>query len=189
VILGVDYTQRLEEIIPIACRETSFFTPENIRSQCSHDPGLIHALVNYYDNLHDEYAPLRLRLIVEGEPKQIFKVEMSPARALQIRSLSFSSGPSIRTASRRRRRLQVSVPCVLPAPFASLTCPIAQELCLGREKDFFFGIVNHSIVTLWKGQYKRGSHVRFDWRNQNNAYMRINPATHLFYHLVKASVG
>ncbi|KAG8407989.1 hypothetical protein J3459_018304 [Metarhizium acridum] len=75
VMPGVDYAQRLEEIIAIECGETSIFTPEDVRGQCLRDLGLVHALVNHYDNTHDANAPLRLRLVVEGESKQIYKVE------------------------------------------------------------------------------------------------------------------
>ncbi|KAK1955778.1 hypothetical protein LY78DRAFT_686603 [Colletotrichum sublineola] len=66
---------------------------------------------------------------------------------------------------------------------------VYKELCAGTDKHSFYGMVTDPNVTLPTGQYKRGSYVRFDWRNPNHTYKGINPATHSFYHLKEASAG
>ncbi|KAJ8110911.1 hypothetical protein OPT61_g6363 [Boeremia exigua] len=219
VVPGVDYAKRLEEIIAIECGETSIFTPEDVRSQCSRDPGLQHALVNQYDNLHDGKAPLRLRLVVEGESKQIYKVETSLTRDFDNQVLVFLkptiyshskqataeiTGLSAIRAAGSRLFLEMLHRAGLSHTYKGLNAhgliwaqsteitqieTVYKELCLGTDKHSFFDIVNHSGVTLPTGQYKRGPYVRFDWRNPNHTYKGANPATHPFYHLMEASVG
>ncbi|KAH7345796.1 hypothetical protein BKA66DRAFT_434082 [Pyrenochaeta sp. MPI-SDFR-AT-0127] len=219
VISGVDYAQRLEEIIALECGETSIFTPEDVRSQCSRDRGLLHALVNHYDNLHDETAPLRVRLVVEGESKQIYKVETPLTRHFDNHVIVFLkptiyshskqstaeiAGLSAIRASGSRLFLEMLHRAGISHTYDGLnahgliwarTTEITQietvykELCLGTDKHSFFGMASNSSVTLPTGQYKRGPYVRFDWRNPNHAYKGINPATHPFYYLMEASVG
>jgi len=219
VIPGIDYEKRLEEIIAIECGETSLFTPEDVRSQCSRDPGLINALVNQYDNLHDKDASLRLRLIVEGESKQVYKVETPLTKYFDNHVIVFLkptiyshskqataeiSGLSAIRAAGSRLFLEMLHRAGVSHTYAGLNAhgliwarsteitmieTVYKELCLGTDKHSFFGIVNHSGVTLPTGQYKRGPYVRFDWRNPNHTYKGVNPATHPFYHLMEASVG
>jgi phosphoribosylaminoimidazole-succinocarboxamide synthase len=219
VIPGVDYAQRLEQIIDLECGETSIFTPEDVRSQCSRDPGLVHALVNHYDDLHDGNAPLRLRLLVEGESKQIYKVETPLTRHFDDQVLVFLkptiyshskqataeiTGLSAIRAAGSRLFLEMLHRAGISHTYRGLNAhgliwaqsteitqmeTVYKELCLGTDKHSFFDIVNHSSVTLPTGQYRRGPYVRFDWRNPNHTYKDINPAMHPFYHLMEASVG
>ncbi|KAH6639097.1 hypothetical protein C7974DRAFT_330124 [Boeremia exigua] len=219
VVPGVDYAKRLEELVAAECGETSIFTPEDVRSQCSRDPGLVHALVNQYDNLHDGKAPLRLRLIVEGESKQIYKVETSQTRAFDDQVLVFLkptiyshskqataeiTGLSAIRAAGSRLFLEMLHRAGLSHTYKGLNAhgliwahsteitqieTVYKERCLGTDKHSFFDIVNHPGVTLPTGQYRRGPYVRFDWRNPNHTYKGVNPATHPFYHLMEASVG
>jgi hypothetical protein len=216
---GVDYAKRLEEIISIECGETSIFTPEDVRAQCSRDPGLVHALVNQYDNLHDPNAPLRLRLVVEGESKQIYKVETPLTRHFDdqvlvcLKSTIYShskqstaeiSGLSAIRAAGSRIFLEMLHRAGIRHTYKGLNKygliwasgteitmieTVYKELCAGTDKHSFFGMINHPSVTLPTGQYRRGPYVRFDWRNPNHTYKGVNPATHPFYHLMEASVG
>ncbi|KAJ7751978.1 hypothetical protein B0H16DRAFT_1546970 [Mycena metata] len=216
---GVDYNKRLEEIITIECGETSLFTPEDVRTQCSKDPGLIHALVNQYDNLHDANMPLRLRLVVEGESKQIYKVETALTRHFDDHVLVFLKptiyshsmqataeivGLSTIRATGSRLFLEMLHRAGISHTYegvnkygliwarATEITPIEtvyKELCAGTDKHSFFGMVTDPKVTLPTGQYRRGPYVRLDWRNPNHTYNGVNPATHPFYHLMEASVG
>jgi hypothetical protein len=219
VVPGVDYAKRLEEIIAIECGETSLFTPKDIHSQCYHDPGLVHALVNQYDNLYDKNAPLRLRLVVEGESKQIYKVETPLTRHFDNQVLVFLkptiyshskqataeiSGLSAIRAAGSRLFLEMLHRAGISHTYNGLNAhgliwarstvitmieTVYKELCLGTDKHSFFGIVSDPSVTLPTGQYKRGPYVRFDWRNPNHTYKGNDPAKHPFYHLMEASVG
>lgn len=219
VIPGVDYAQRLEEIIVIECGETSIFTPEDVRAQCFRDPGLVHALVNHYDNLHDANAPLRLRLVVEGESKQIYKVETPLTRHFDDHILIFLkptiyshskqataeiAGLSAVRATGSRLFLEMLQRAGISHAYKGLNVhgltwahgteitqieTVYKELCVGTDKHSFFGMATDPKVTLPTGQYKRGPYVRFDWRNPNYTYKGINPATHPFYHLMEASVS
>jgi hypothetical protein len=219
VISGVNYAQRLEEIIAIECGETSLFTPEDVRNQCSRDPGLVHALVNKYDNLHDGKSPMRLRLVVEGESKQIYKVETPLTRHWDNHVLVFLKptiyshskqataeieGLSAIRASGSRLFLEMLHRAGISHTYNGLNAhgliwahsteitmieTVYKELCLGTDKHSFFGMANDSSVTLSTGQYRRGPYVRFDWRNPNHTYKGVNPATHPFYHLMEASIG
>ncbi len=219
VIPGVDYAQRLEEIIAIECGETSIFTPEDVRAQCLRDPGLVHALVNQYDNAHDENIPLRLRLVTEGESKQIYKVETALTRHFDNRILVFLK-PTIYSHSKQATAEIAGLSAIRAAgsrlflvmlhragishTYDGLNAhgliwardteitqieTVYKELCGGTDKHSFFGMAADPHVTLPTGQYKRGPYIRFDWRNPNHTYKGVNPATHPFYHLMEASVG
>ncbi|CAI7614370.1 unnamed protein product [Penicillium palitans] len=219
VIPGIDYAQRLEEIIAVECGETSIFTPEDVRTQCLRDPGLVHALVNHYDNAHDANAPLRLRLVVEGESKQIYKVETPLTRYFDNHILIFLK-PTIYSHSRQataeiaglsairatgsRLFLEILHRAGISHAYDGLNAhgliwarrtettqieTVYKELCAGTDKHSFCGMVTNPNVTLLTGQYKGGPYVRFDWRNPNHIYNGIDPATHPFYHLIEASVG
>ncbi|EGX93066.1 hypothetical protein CCM_04438 [Cordyceps militaris CM01] len=219
VIAGVDYAKRLEDIIAAECGETSLFTPEDVRAQCLEDPGLVHALVNHHDNLHDAEAPLRLRQIVEGESKQIYKVESPLTHHFDNLVLVFLkptiyshskqataeiSGLSAVRASGSRLFLEMLHRAGISHTYHGLSAhgliwarsteitqieTVYKELCAGTDKHSFFGMAADPNVTLPTGQYKRGPYVRFDWRNPNHVYNGVNPATHPFYHLMEASVG
>ncbi|KAL7940309.1 hypothetical protein V8C42DRAFT_363194 [Trichoderma barbatum] len=219
VISGVDYVQRLEEIMAIECGETSIFTPEDVRAQCYRDPGLVHALVNHYDNLHDTKALLRLRLVIEGESKQIYKVETPLTRHFDnhilvlLKPTIYShskqataeiAGLSAIRATGSRLFLEMLHRAGISHTYKGLNAhgliwahsteitpieTVYKELCAGTDKHSFFGMVTDPYVTLPTGRYKRGPYVRFDWRNPNHTYKGINPATHPFYHLMEASVG
>lgn len=219
VISGVDYTQRLEEIIAIECGETSMFTPKDVYAQCSRDPGLVHALVNHYDDLHDENASLRLRLVGEGESKQIYKVETSLTRHFDNQILIFLKptiyshskqataeigGLSAIRATGSRLFLEMLHRAGISHTYRGLNThgliwahsteitpieTVYKQVCTGTDKHSFFGILSDSSVTLPTGHYRRGPYVRFDWRNPNHTYKGTNPATHPFYHLMEASVG
>jgi phosphoribosylaminoimidazole-succinocarboxamide synthase len=219
VIPGVNYAQRLEEIIAIECGETSIFTPDDVRAQCLQDPGLVHALVNHYDNAHDANAPLRLRLIVEGESKQIYKVETPLTRHFDNHLLVFLkptiyshskqataeiAGLSAIRATGSRLFFEMLHRAGINHTYDGLNAhgliwtrgteltqieTVYKELCSGTDKHSFFGMVTDPNVTLPTGQYKRGPYVRFDWRNPNHTYKGVDPATHPFYHLIEASVG
>ncbi|KAI1827148.1 hypothetical protein F4861DRAFT_494201 [Xylaria intraflava] len=219
VVPGLDYTQRLEEIIAIECGETSIFTPEDVRAQCSRDPGLVHALVNHYDNLHDGNPRLCLRLVVEGESKQIYKVETPLTRHFDDHILVFLkptiyshskqataeiAGLSAIRAAGSRLFLEMLHRAGISHTYEGLNShgliwarsteitqieTVYKELCAGTDKHSFFGMATDPNVTLPTGQYKRGPYVRFDWRNPNHTYKGVNPATHPFYHLMEASVG
>ncbi|KAG9252267.1 uncharacterized protein F5Z01DRAFT_682750 [Emericellopsis atlantica] len=218
-IPGIDYAQRVEEIIAIECGETSIFTPEDVRTQCLQDPGLVYALVNHYDNAHDTDAPLRLRLVIEGESKQIYKVETPLTRHFDDYILVFLKptiyshskqataeidGLSAIRATGSRLFLEMLHRAGISHTYTGLNAhgliwarsteitqieTVYKELCAGTDKHSFFGMVNDPSVTLPTGQYKRGPYVRFDWRNPNHTYKGVNPATHPFYHLMEASVG
>ncbi|KAL3428710.1 hypothetical protein BDV09DRAFT_201325 [Aspergillus tetrazonus] len=219
VIPGIDYAKRLEEIIAIECGETLIFTPEDIRAQCLRDPGLMHALVNHYDNAHDENAPLRLRLIVEGESKQIYKVETPLTRHFDNHILVFLK-PTIYSHS-KQAMAEIAGLSAIRATGSHLFLEMLHRagishtydglnthgliwarsteitqiesvykgICAGTDKHSFFGMATDPNVTLPSGQYKRGPYIRFDWRNPNHTYKGVNPATHPFYHLMEASVG
>lgn len=219
VIPGVDYARRLEEIIAIECGETSIFTPEDIRAQCLRDPGLVHALVNDYDIAHDATAPLRLRLVVEGESKQIYKVETPTTRHFDnhilvlLKPTIYShskqataeiAGLSTIRATGSRLFLEMLHRAGISHTYDGLNAhgliwarstettqieTVYKELCAGSDKHSFFGMATDPSVTLPTGRYKRGPYVRFDWRNPNHTYKGVNPATHPFYHLMEASVG
>lgn len=219
MIPGVDYAQRLEEIIAIECGEISIFTPEDVRTQCFRDPGLVHALVNQYDNIHDPNALLRLRLVGEGESKQIYKVETPLTRYFDDHVLVFLkptiyshskqataeiTGLSAIRAAGSRLFLEMLQRAGISHTYEGLNAhgliwargieitqieTVYKELCVGTDKHSFFGMVTDHNITLPTGQYKRGPYVRFDWRNPNHTYKGINPATHPFYHLMEASVG
>ncbi|OAQ60401.1 ATP phosphoribosyltransferase domain-containing protein [Purpureocillium lilacinum] len=219
VIPGVDYVERLEEIIAIECGATSIFTPEDVRAQCNRDPGLVHALVNHYDNLHDANSPLRLRLVVEGESKQIYKVETFLTRHFDnhilvlLKPTIYShskqataeiAGLSAIRATGSRLFLEMLHRAGVNHTYQGLNShgliwahrteitqieTVYKELCAGTDKHSFFGMVTDLNVTLPTGQYKRGPYVRFDWRNPNHTYKGINPATHPFYHLMEESIG
>lgn len=219
VIPGVDYARRLEEIIATECGDTSIFTPEDVRAQCSRDPGLVHALVNHYDNLHDSSAPLRLRLVVEGESKQIYKVETPLTRhfddhvLVRLKPTIYShskqataeiAGLSAIRAAGSRLFLEMLHRAGISHTYRGLNAhgliwahsteitqieTVYKELCAGTDKHSFFGMVTDPNVTLPTGHYKRGPYVRFDWRNPNHTYKGINPATHPFYYLMETSVG
>ena len=219
VMPGVDYAQRLEEIIAIECGETSIFTPEDVRAQCQRDPGLVHAIVNHYDNVHDANAALRLRLVTEGESKQIYKIETPLTRHFDNRILvllkptiySHSkqataeiAGLSAIRAAGSRLFLEMLHRAGISHTYDGLNAhgliwarsteitqieTVYKELCAGTDKHSFFGMATDPSVTLPTGQYKRGPYVRFDWRNPNHMYKGTNPATHPFYHLMEESVG
>ncbi|CAG8971768.1 hypothetical protein HYALB_00001877 [Hymenoscyphus albidus] len=219
VVAGVDYAKRLEEIIATECGETSLFTPEDVRAQCLRDPGLVNALVNQYDNLHDPSSQLRLRLVVEGESKQIYKVETPLTRDFDNRVLVFlkptiyshskqstaeiSGLSAIRAAGSRlflemlhragisHTYLGLNKHGLIWANGTEITMieTVYKELCAGTDKHSFFGMVTDPAITLPTGQYKRGPYVRFDWRNPNHVYKGVNPAKHPFYYLMESSVG
>ncbi|KAI9146801.1 ATP phosphoribosyltransferase domain-containing protein [Paramyrothecium foliicola] len=219
VIPGVDYTQRLEEIVITECGETSIFTPEDVRAQCSRDPGLVHAVVNHYDNLYDANAPLRLRLITEGESKQIYKVETSLTHRFDnymlvlLKPTIYShskqttaeiAGLSTIRATGSRLFLEMLHRAGIRHTYEGLNAHgliwahsteitqienVYKEICAGTDKHSFFGIVSDPNITLPNGRYKRGPYVRFDWRNPNHTYKGINPANHPLYYLMEASVG
>ena len=218
-IPGVNYAQRLEEIINIECGETSIFTPADVHAQCLKDPGLVNALVNHYDKLQDTSVPLRLRLIVEGESKQIYKVETSLTRYFDNQMLVFLK-PTIYSHSKQATAEITGLSAIRAAgsrlffemlhragidhTYMGLNAhgliwtrgteitqieTVYKELCSATDKHSFFGMINDSNITLATGQYKRGPYVRFDWRNPNHIYNGVDPATHPFYHLMEASVG
>lgn len=219
VIPGVDYAKRLEEIIATECGETSIFTPEDVRAQCLRDLGLVNGLVNHYDNLHGTSALLRLRLVVEGESKQIYKVETSLTRDFDNRVLVFLkptiyshskqataeiAGLSAIRAAGSRLFLEMLHRAGISHTYQGLSArgliwahgteitqieTVYKELCAGTDKHSFYGMVSDPNITLPTGQYKRGPYVRFDWRNPNHVYKGANPATHPFYYLMEASVG
>ena len=219
VIAGVDYTKRLEEIIAIECGETSIFTSEDVRAQCLRDPGLVYALVNQYDHLHDPSTILRLRLVVEGESKQIYKVETPLTRDFDHRVLVFLK-PTIYSHSKQataeiaglsairsagsRLFLEMLHRAGISHTYQGLNArgliwangttitqieTVYKELCAGTDKHSFFGMVTEPGITLPSGRYKRGPYVRFDWRNPNHVFKGANPAAHPFYYLMEASVG
>ncbi|KAL3417352.1 hypothetical protein PVAG01_11352 [Phlyctema vagabunda] len=219
VIPGVDYTKRLEEIMATECDETSIFTREDVRAQCLRDLGLVYALVNQYDNLHDTSALLRLRLVVEGESKQIYKVETPLTRDFDNRVLVFLkptiyshskqataeiAGLSAIRAAGSRLFLEMLHRAGISHTYQGLNGrgliwahgteitqieTVYKELCAGTDKHSFYGMATDPNITLPTGQYKRGPYVRFDWRNPNHVYKGANPATHPFYYLMEASVG
>ncbi|KAL6150205.1 hypothetical protein ACJQWK_00298 [Exserohilum turcicum] len=219
VVAGVAYAKRLEEIIALECGATSMFTPDDVRSQCARDPGLVHALVNQYDNVHEDGAAVRLRLVVEGESKQIYKVETGltgyfDAQVLVVLKPTIYShskqataeiaGLSAIRAAGSRLFLEMLHRAGVRHTYRGLNAhgliwaqstditqieTVYKEQCLGTDKHSFFGMVAHAGVTLATGQYRRGPYVRFDWRNPNHTYKGANPATHPFYHAMEASVG
>lgn len=221
VLADVDYGKRLEEIIATECGSTSIFTAEDVRAQCSRDPGLVHALVNHYDNLHDANAPgpLRLRLVVEGESKQIYRVETDLTRHFDDHILIFLkptiyshskqatgeiTGLSAIRATGSRLFLEMLHRAGINHTYQGLNGhgliwahntkttqieSVYKEVCAGTDKYSYLGLAADPKVTLPRGQYKRGPYVRFDWRNPNYTYNGIDPATHPFYHLMEASVG
>ncbi|PVH94005.1 hypothetical protein DM02DRAFT_694274 [Periconia macrospinosa] len=219
VMTGVDYAQRLEEMIATECGEMSIFTPEDVRTQCSRDPGLVHALVNHYDNLHDANAKLRLRLVIEGESKQVYKVETPLTRYFDDHVLILLK-PTIYSHSKQataeitglgairatgsRLFLEMLQRAGIRHTYEGLNAygliwarstdltpieTVYKEICAGTDKHSFFGASVNPNVTLPTGRYKRGPYVRFDWRNPNYTYKGVNPAAHPFYHLMEASVG
>ncbi|KAE9392057.1 hypothetical protein BT96DRAFT_1023765 [Gymnopus androsaceus JB14] len=85
---GVNYRERLDDILEKECHENSLFTPKDILDQCEVDDLLEYSLVNSYDGKFapsfvpsldnitgQQYLSAAFRLVVEGESKQVYRLE------------------------------------------------------------------------------------------------------------------
>lgn len=224
---GVDYAKRLSEIVEKECSETSLFSSSDVHEQCSRDPTLAYNIVNSYDRifaptfLHtsEKKVPVSLRLVTEGESKQVYRVEtaitdyFSNHLFVVLKPTIYSHSmqataeiphlSSIRAQGSRlflemfhRSGVEHTYEGInqygIVYVRATKTTPIEtvyKAMCLGTDKHSFYGMRDSSAACLETGEYRGGPYVRFDWRNPNHTYNGVNVADHPFYHLMEKSVG
>lgn len=85
---GVNYRERLDDILQKECHENSLFTAKDVLDQCEVDDLLECSIVNSYDGKFappfvpssngitgHQYLSAAFRLVIEGESKQVYRLE------------------------------------------------------------------------------------------------------------------
>ncbi|KAE9399238.1 hypothetical protein BT96DRAFT_1019691 [Gymnopus androsaceus JB14] len=207
---GVNYRERLDDILEKECHENSLFTPKDILDQCDVDDLLEYSLVNSYDGKFappfvpsldnitgEQYLSAAFRLVVEGESKQVYRLETPITNYFDDHL--FPQGASLFLEMFNRSGVDHTYEALnrhgvvyVRATKITMIETIYKGVCQGTDKHSFYGMSKMEELTLDTSEYVGGPYIRFDWRNPNHTYPKsqgVDVSRHPFYHIMERSVG